>query len=42
MKIINNTSSNFYEDKKNELLKNLELCMDYKKRRTRWKQLTNI
>lgn len=40
MKIINNTSSNFYEDKKNELLKNLELCMDYKKRITRFSIIT--
>lgn len=40
MKIINNTSSNFYEDKKNELLKNLELCMDYNKKRTRFSIIT--
>ena len=40
MKFINNTSSNFYEDKKNELLKNLELCMDYKKKRTRFLIIT--
>lgn len=40
MKFINNTSSNFYEDKKNEILKNLELCIDYKKKRTRFSIIT--